>query len=41
MAARRRTSSEEHLMYATVLRYEGIDKVRSEEFTRKVGWSVV
>jgi hypothetical protein len=24
-------------MYATVRRYEGIDKVRSEEITRKVG----
>ena len=24
-------------MYATVCRYEGIDKVRSEEITRKVG----
>ena len=28
-------------MYATVRRYEGIDKVRSEEITRKVGDSLV
>lgn len=28
-------------MYATVRRYEGIDKVRSEEVTRKVGESLV
>jgi hypothetical protein len=28
-------------MYATVRRYEGIDKVRSEEITRKVGESLV
>jgi hypothetical protein len=28
-------------MYATVLRYEGIDKVRSEEITRKVGESLL
>jgi hypothetical protein len=41
MAVRRRKSSEEHLMYATVRRYEGIDKVRSEEITRKVGDSLL
>jgi hypothetical protein len=28
-------------MYATVRRYEGIDKVRSEEVTRKVGDSLL
>jgi hypothetical protein len=28
-------------MYATVRRYEGIDKVRSEEITRKVGDSLL
>jgi hypothetical protein len=28
-------------MYATVRRYEGIDKVRSEEVTRKVGESLL
>jgi hypothetical protein len=28
-------------MYATVRRYEGIDKVRSEEVTRKVGNSLL
>ena len=28
-------------MYATVRRYEGIDKVRSEEITRKVDQSLV
>jgi hypothetical protein len=28
-------------MYATVRRYEGIDKVRSEEITRKVGQSLL
>ena len=28
-------------MYATVRRYEGIDKVRSEEITRKVGESLL
>jgi hypothetical protein len=28
-------------MYATVRRYEGIDKVRSEEITRKVGHSLL
>jgi len=27
-------------VYATVRRYEGIDKVRSEEVTRKVGDSL-
>jgi hypothetical protein len=41
MAVRLRKSSEEHLMYATVRRYEGIDKVRSEEITRKVGDSLL
>jgi hypothetical protein len=41
MAVRRRKSSEEHVMYATVRRYEGIDKVRSEEITRKVGDSLL
>jgi hypothetical protein len=30
----------EHQMYATVRRYEGIDMVRSEEITRKVGQSL-
>jgi hypothetical protein len=28
-------------MYATVRRYEGVDKVRSEEITRKVGDSLL
>ena len=28
-------------MYATIRRYEGIDKVRSEDVTRKVGQSPV
>jgi hypothetical protein len=28
-------------MYATMRRYEGIDKVRSEEITRKVGQSLL
>ena len=28
-------------MYATVRRYEGIDKIRSEEITRKVGDSLL
>jgi hypothetical protein len=28
-------------MYATLRRYEGIDKVRSEEITRKVGDSLL
>jgi hypothetical protein len=32
---------EAHHMYATVRRYEGIDKVRSEEITRKVGDSLL
>src|SRR5438552_1985174 len=33
--------SEEHHMYATVHRYEGIDKVCSDEITRKVGDSLL
>jgi hypothetical protein len=40
VTVRRRKSNEEHQMYATVRRYEGIDKVRSEEITRKVGKSL-
>jgi len=38
---RRRKSTEEHHMYATVRRYEGIDKVRSEEVTSKVDQSLL
>ena len=38
---RPQVESEEHHMYATVRRYEGIDKVRSEEITRKVDESLL
>ena len=37
-ASRERVRSEH--MYATVRRYDGIDKVRSEEVTRKAGESL-
>src|SRR5687768_2295274 len=33
--------SEEHLMHATIGRYEGVDVNRTEELTRKVGESLV
>jgi hypothetical protein len=32
---------EEHHLYATVRRYESVDKVRSEEITRKVRTRIV
>src|SRR4029079_6899006 len=35
------THSEEHMMHATIRRYEGVDAARTDELTRKVGETLV